>query len=70
MSDKRIKIPLELTEDQAWALAALVKRFRHDHAKSLSSEFTKYGDEAEHDVMMDAVCVLGRALDSKGVSPR
>ncbi|WP_428668099.1 DUF7706 family protein [Reyranella sp.] len=65
-----ITFAVTLEEHQAQALAQLAKRFGLHHAKALSSEFTRYGAEAEHDVMIDAVIALGRALADNGFRPR
>jgi hypothetical protein len=61
------KIPLELSEDQAEALAQLCKRFGYSHAVELSNAFD---GGRERDDMIDAVCVLRRALRDKGFAPR
>lgn len=65
-----MKVTVQLTDHEAEALAQMAKRFGLYHAKELSSEFTRYGDMAEHDVMIDAVMKLQRALREKGHAPR
>lgn len=63
-------ICLELEEEEAVALAQMAKRFGHHHAVELSSKFTRYGDREEHDVMLDGVIKLQRALAGAGHAPR
>lgn len=64
------KITVELTDDQAAALAQMTKRFGWHHANELSSKFTTYGEGAELDVMLEAVMRLDRALARAGHAPR
>jgi hypothetical protein len=70
MSNKKIRVAVDLTEDRAMALAQLTKRFGWHHAKELSSAFTQYDEGTELDVMLEAVFDLGKALAEKGYAPR
>lgn len=63
-------ITVELSEHEALALAQMCKRFGHHHAVQLSSKFDFYDGAPEHDVMMDAVVKLQRALRERGMDPR
>jgi len=58
------QIKVELSADQAAALAQLCKRWRHDIARSISAD----DDEAE--LMMSAVDKIRLALVEKGYNPR
>ncbi len=64
---KDVKISVTLTEDQAWALAQMCKRFGLHHAEMLSNAFDG-GFEREQ--MLDAIIRLERALREKGLAPR
>ena len=57
-------INLELTDDQAWALAELVKRIGWTELRQNAV------DDAEAYEMRDAVELLARSLADAGVSPR
>lgn len=66
-----LKFVMHLNEDQALALAQLVKRFTYDDAQRLSNGFLRYADgRFERDVMLDAVCVVQRTLAEVGFEPR
>lgn len=70
MSDakaKNVTIKVEMTEDQAWALAQLCKRFGLHHATELANAFD---GGAERDHMIDAIGRLERALRKQGWDPR
>jgi hypothetical protein len=58
------QIKVELSAEQAAALAQLCKRWRHDIARSISV------DDAEADEMMSAIDALRAALAEKGHAPR
>lgn len=58
------QIKVELSAEQAAALAQLCKRWRHDIARSISV------DDAEAFEMMAAVDALRVALSDAGYSPR
>jgi hypothetical protein len=62
-----IKIVIELSPDEAWALGELTKRFRLDHAKELSS---RHDGGREQDAMMEGILALQRALAESGFAPR
>lgn len=53
-----------LDEDEAWALAQLVKRLGFSDCR------TNATDMAEAHLMMEALAKLQRALDEAGISPR
>jgi len=57
-------LELEVTDEQAWALAQMVKRFGYTDAESLSAS------KPETDTMIQAVIELQKALDRVGISPR
>lgn len=59
-----VNVYLELSPDQAEALAQFVKRMRHDIARGIAS------DDAEAFEMMAAVDALRVALADAGHSPR
>jgi hypothetical protein len=61
---KEVHVTVTLTEDQAWALAQLAKRFGFFEAQSLSA------DKPERDLMLDAIIALQGALYGEGYSPR
>lgn len=64
-------IPLELPEDEATALAQLVKRIGYDHLGRLSRRSPPYPDgRCEQDVMWAAVQLLQRQLAIAGFDPR
>lgn len=67
MTGRPLTIPVDLTEDQAWALAQLVKRFGYEDACRLANA---YDGGRERDLMIDAVCKLQRSLSKAGFSPR
>jgi hypothetical protein len=62
-----MKIVLELPNDQAMALAQLVKRFGYDDAERLSS---RYDGGLERDAMLQGTATLQRALGEAGFAPR
>ena len=62
-----MKIVLELPNDQAMALAQLVKRLGYDDAERLSS---RYDGGLERDAMLAGVDNLRRALAEAGFAPR
>jgi hypothetical protein len=61
------KIVLDLPDDQAMALAQLVKRLGYDDAERLSS---RYDGGHERDLMLAGVDKLHRALAEAGFAPR
>ena len=64
-------IPLELPEDEATALAQLVKRIGYDHLGRLSRRSPPYPDgRCEQDVMWSAVQIVQRQLADAGFDPR
>ena len=65
--EAKIQICMEVTPDEAEALAQLAKRFSWETAKNLSNG---YDGGRERDLMIDAVCVLSRALKERGFAPR
>lgn len=67
---KPVKIRLELAPGEAAALAQMVKRFGHHHAVQLSSRYALYDGVPEHDVMLDGILKLQRALRDAGHDPR
>lgn len=64
MDDTRIKINLDVTEDQADALAEMVKRICWVDIKALST------DDREATAMLDGVLRLRKALEVAGFAPR
>jgi hypothetical protein len=60
-------ITLDIPDDQAMALAQLVKRLGYDDAERLSS---RYDGGAERDAMLAGVDNLQRALAQAGFAPR
>ena len=62
-----MKINLELLDDEAMALAQLVKRLRYDDAERLSS---RYDGGLERDAMLAGIAKLQRALAEAGFAPR
>lgn len=66
-----MKLTIDLTDHQSLALAQMVKRFGWDHAVMLSNRYDKYPDgRAEADHILEAVCVVQRALREQGMAPR
>lgn len=64
-------IPLALFDDEATALAQLVKRIGYDHLGKLSRRSPPYPDgRCEQDVMWAAVQSLQRQLAAAGFDPR
>lgn len=64
-------IPLELPEDEAQALAQLVKRIGYDTIGRLSRRAPSYPDgRYEQDVMWSAIQMLQRQLAEAGFNPR
>lgn len=63
----KVKVTLELPDDQAMALAQMVKRFSWDHAVSLSSP---HDGGRQRDAMLEGVMMLSRALREAGYAPR
>ena len=61
------KINLDLPDDEAMALAQMVKRLGYDDAERLSS---RYDGGAERDLMLSGVDKLQRALREAGFAPR
>jgi hypothetical protein len=59
------KVTVDLPNDQAMALAQLVKRLGYDDAERLSS---RYGQE--RDAMLAGIDKLQRALAEAGFAPR
>lgn len=64
MDDMGIKITLNLAEDQAGALAEMVKRICWPDIKALSA------DDREATAMLDGVLRLRKALEVVGFAPR
>jgi hypothetical protein len=67
---EEIIIKLRLPEDEALALAQLVKRIDYDTCGRLSSRFDRYHGRTEHDTMWAAVAMLQRDLAAAGFNPR
>ena len=63
----RMKIVIDLPDDQAMALAQLTKRMGHDDAERLSNRFD---GGAERDAMLSGIDTLQRALREAGFAPR
>jgi hypothetical protein len=63
----QVSIPLSLSEDQAEALAQLVKRFGWDDAERLSDRFD---GGRERDAMLEALRRLQNALAEASFAPR
>jgi hypothetical protein len=61
------RILLELPDDQAMALAQMVKRLGYDDAERLSS---RYDGGEERDAMLASIDKLQRALREAGFAPR
>lgn len=66
-TETTVTVTVTLTEDQAWALAQMCKRFGFSHAGELADAFD---GGKERDDMIDAVGKLQRALRDQGWSPR
>jgi len=64
MSDKPITITVELSRDEAWALAQFIKRATWDAFRTVAK------DHDDACVMVDAANKVRKALDEAGVSPR
>ncbi|HWN48634.1 MAG TPA: hypothetical protein VNO18_02165 [Xanthobacteraceae bacterium] len=62
-----MKIVLELPDDEASAVAQLVKRLGYDDAERLSS---RYDGGEERDAMLNGIDKLQRALAEAGFAPR
>lgn len=67
---KTVTVPVELSDDEAWVLAQMAKRFTYEHAHELSDRHQTYDGVNERDVMIGAVNKLQRALREKGFAPR
>jgi hypothetical protein len=61
------KVTVDLPNDQAMALAQLVKRLGYDDAERLSS---RYDGGQERDAMLAGIDKLQRALAEAGFAPR
>ncbi len=61
------KITVDLPNDEAMALAQLVKRLGYDDAERLSS---RYDGGHERDLMLAGINKLQRALAEAGFAPR
>jgi hypothetical protein len=61
------RILLELPDDQAMALAQMVKRLGYNDAERLSS---RYDGGEERDAMLASIDKLQRALREAGFAPR
>jgi hypothetical protein len=61
------KIVLELPNDQAMALAQMVKRFTYDDADRLANP---HDGGRERDAILDSTSTLQRALAEAGFAPR
>jgi hypothetical protein len=61
------KITVDLPNDEARALAQLVKRLGYDDAERLSS---RYDGGEERDLMLAGIGKLQRALAAAGFAPR
>ncbi len=61
------RILLELPDDQAMALAQMVKRLGYNDAERLSS---RYDGGEERDAMLAGIDKLQRALREAGFAPR
>jgi hypothetical protein len=70
MSAEIIIITLHIPEDEALALAQLVKRIDYDSCGRLASRFDRYGGRTEQDTIWAAVAILQRDLAEAGFSPR
>jgi len=61
------KVTVDLPNDEAMALAQMVKRLGYDDAERLSS---RYDGGHERDLMLAGVDKLQRALAAAGFAPR
>lgn len=59
-----VKITLQLSDDEAWALAELCKRIGWTELRALSK------DNTECILMQDAIAKLCLELSANGISPR
>lgn len=64
MGEPRIKIELQLAEDDAWALAQLCKRAFLERVLPFAAS------DSEAEDMLVALNELGHALATSGVAPR
>ncbi|EDC6187939.1 hypothetical protein GAV31_22600 [Salmonella enterica subsp. enterica] len=64
MNNEKVTVALELTEDEAWALAQFVKRTSHSDCEKIATS------EDEAYLMMDGVNAVMRSLAEAGISPR
>ena len=62
-----MKLTLEIPDEEAMALAQLVKRLGYDDAERLSS---RYDGGDERDAMLAGIDKLQRALAKAGYAPR
>jgi hypothetical protein len=62
-----IRLAVDLSEEQAEALAKMVRRFRWEDAERLANRFDG-GRERER--ILEAIARLERALADAGVAPR
>jgi len=65
-----MELRVNLTDAEATALAQMVKRFGLHHAKQLASEFTTYDGLPEHDMILEVIMKVQRALEARGCNPR
>ncbi len=65
-----MKLAVDLTASEAWALAQMCKRFGVYHVKLLASPFDTYDGGTEAEVMLEGVLKLQRALNEAGYWPR
>ncbi len=63
-------IALRLPDDEAMALAQLVKRVDYDRILLFASTRATYGDRSEADTMWAGVLLLQRQLAEAGFDPR
>ena len=62
-----MKLTVELTEEQAMALAQMCKRFLHEDAQRFGNRFD---DGREASLIMEAVTRVERGLKQEGFAPR
>ncbi len=67
---RQVTIALCLPENEAAALAEMVKRTGYDDCVRLSSRWDRYNGRAECDVMWSAIGLLRAALAEAGFAPR
>jgi hypothetical protein len=67
---RQVTIPLCLPENEARALAQMIKRTGYDDCVRLSNRWERYNGRAECDVMWSAVGLLRDALAEAGFAPR